>query len=98
MTGTDPAVALNGSPCPTRQRAEAAMAALTEVLGGLGLNLAPAKTRIVGVAGGTDGYDFLGFHHRMVPSRRYPTFRYPACWPSESDDPGPLPHPGVDRA
>lgn len=68
--------------CPTQQRAQAAMAALTEILGGLGLSLAPAKTRIVGVAGGTDGYDFLGFHHRMVPSRRYPKFRYPACWPS----------------
>jgi len=46
--------------CPTRQRAEAALAALTEILAGLGLALAPAKTCIVGVAGGTDGYDFLG--------------------------------------
>ena len=68
--------------CATQQRAEAAMVALTEILTGLGLSLAPAKTRIVGVAGGTDGYDFLGFHHRMVPSRRYPKVRYPACWPS----------------
>lgn len=68
--------------CPTQQRAEAAMAVLTEILGGLGLSLAPAKTRIVGVANGTQGYDFLGFHHRMVPSRRYPKLRYPACWPS----------------
>jgi RNA-directed DNA polymerase len=68
--------------CPTRQRAEAALAALTEILAGLGLALAPAKTRVVGVASGQDGYDFLGFHHRMVPSRRYPKVRYPACWPS----------------
>jgi group II intron reverse transcriptase/maturase len=68
--------------CPTQQRAEAAMVALTEILAGLGLSVAPAKTRIVGVAGGTEGYDFLGFHHRMVPSRRYPKFRYPACWPA----------------
>src|SRR5205823_12638465 len=68
--------------CPTRERAEAAMAVLTEILGGLGLSLAPEKTRVVGVVGGTEGYDFLGFHHRMVPSRKYPKFRYPACWPS----------------
>ncbi len=68
--------------CPTRERAEAAMAALTEILAGLGLSLAPDKTRVVGVASGTDGYDFPGFHHRMVPSRRYPKLRYPACWPS----------------
>lgn len=68
--------------CPTKERAEAALAALRTILDGLGLALAPAKTRIVGVASGTDGYDFLGFHHRMVPSRRYPKFRYPACWPS----------------
>jgi RNA-directed DNA polymerase len=68
--------------CPTRERAEAAMAALADVLAGLGLSLAADKTRIVCVADGTDGYDFLGFHHRMVPSRRNPRFRYPACWPS----------------
>ncbi|MQA24480.1 MAG: maturase [Micromonosporaceae bacterium] len=68
--------------CPTQERAEAALAALHSILDGLGLKLAPAKTRIVGVADGTDGYDFLGFHHRMVPSRRHPKFRYPACWPS----------------
>jgi len=68
--------------CPARERAEAAMAALADVLAGLGLSLAAGKTRIVCVADGTDGYDFLGFHHRMVPSRRNPRFRYPACWPS----------------
>jgi RNA-directed DNA polymerase len=68
--------------CPTRERAEAAMAALADVLAGLGLSLAAGKTRIVCVADGTGGYDFLGFHHRMVPSRRNPRFRYPACWPS----------------
>ena len=69
--------------CPTRERAEAALAALGEILSGLGLSLAADKTRIVHVADGTQGYDFLGFHHRMVPSRRNPTFRYPACWPSD---------------
>jgi RNA-directed DNA polymerase len=63
--------------CPTEDRARAALAALQEVLAGLGLRVSAAKTRIVGVASGEDGFDFLGFHHRMVPSRRYP-----ACWPS----------------
>ncbi len=69
--------------CPSRERAEAALAALGEILAGLGLLLAADKTRIVHVADGTQGYDFLGFHHRMVPSRRNPAIRYPACWPSD---------------
>jgi RNA-directed DNA polymerase len=68
--------------CPTEQRAQTAMAALRELLGGLGLALSGPKTQIVGVASGEKGFDFLGFHHRMVPSRRYPSHRYPACWPS----------------
>ena len=67
---------------PTRERAEAALQALGELLGERGLELSGTKTQIVGVASGEDGYDFLGFHHRMVPSRRHPTRRYPACWPS----------------
>ncbi len=70
--------------CPSRERAEAALAALAQILAGLGLSLAADKTRIVCVADGTSGYDFLGFHHRMVPSRRNPKLRYPACWPSDS--------------
>lgn len=69
--------------CPTRERAERALAALAEILAGLGLSLPPDKTRIVHVADGMHGYDFLGFHHRMVPSRRNSRFRYPACWPSD---------------
>jgi group II intron reverse transcriptase/maturase len=68
---------------PTKERAEAAMAALAEILAGLGLELSGAKSRIVGVASGEEGYDFLGLHHRMVPSKRWPAYRYPACWPSD---------------
>ncbi len=67
---------------PTEAKAEAAQAALARILEGLGLELSSAKTRIVGVAAGSEGYDFLGFHHRMVPSRRKPNSRYPACWPA----------------
>jgi RNA-directed DNA polymerase len=69
--------------CPTRERAEAALAALAEILAGLGLSLSASKTRIVCVADGDEGYDFLGLHHRMVASRRNPKSRYPACWPSD---------------
>jgi hypothetical protein len=45
------------------------MAVLQELLDGLGLALSGPKTQIVGVASGENGFDFLGFHHRMVPSR-----------------------------
>src|SRR4029453_8059981 len=69
--------------CPTRQRAEAAMAALAGLLGELGLALAPAKTQIVSLASGGRGVDFRGFPLRMVASRRPPSVRYPACWPSD---------------
>ncbi len=69
--------------CPTRQRAEAARRALESLLGDLGLALSPSKTQIVAVGSGQYGFDFLGFHHRMMPSRRRPHVRYPACWPSD---------------
>jgi RNA-directed DNA polymerase len=68
--------------CATREKAEAAKAALALILEGLGLALSGSKTQIVGVASGNEGYDFLGFHHQMVPSQRRLSFRYPACWPS----------------
>jgi len=68
--------------CPTEEKAEAAQAALARILEGLGLELSSAKTRIVGVAARGEGFDFLGFHHRMVLSRRNPNSWYPACWPA----------------
>ena len=69
--------------CPTKERAEAALAVLSDILAGLGLSLSRSKTRIVCVADGTQGFDFLGFHHRMVPARRNPRRPYLACWPSD---------------
>jgi RNA-directed DNA polymerase len=69
--------------CPSKERAEAALAALASILQGLRLALSPPKTQIVSMASGEHGFDFLGFHHRMVPSRRRPSVRYPACWPSD---------------
>jgi hypothetical protein len=54
--------------CATRQQAEAALAQLTILLAELGLEPKAAKTRIVGLAVGGPGFDFLGFHHRLVRS------------------------------
>ena len=54
--------------CPTRERAGQALAALAEILGGLGLALAPAKTSLVDLREPKAGFDFLGFHHRRVES------------------------------
>jgi len=57
--------------CSTRQQAEAALARLRQVLGGLGLELKQSKTRIVHLTENKDaeGFDFLGFHHRWVRAR-----------------------------
>jgi RNA-directed DNA polymerase len=73
--------------CRTREQAEAALALIEETLGGLGLRLHPGKTRIVDLAEGREGFDFLGwhFHARMSGRlwergiRRYYLHR----WPSE---------------
>ena len=56
--------------CATRERAEAARELMAAVLKTLGLRLAPEKTRVARLAGGAEGFDFLGFHHRMVKSRK----------------------------
>jgi group II intron reverse transcriptase/maturase len=52
--------------CRTRQQAEAALARLTQLLAGLGLEPKAAKTRIVHLTEDGPGVDFLGFHHRWV--------------------------------
>jgi RNA-directed DNA polymerase len=70
--------------CATRQQAEAALERLTVLLAGLGLEPKAAKTRIVHLAEGGEGFDFLGFHHRLVrgwtPKSAHLTFL--ARWPS----------------
>ena len=70
--------------CDTRGQAEAALARLTDLLAGLGLEPKAAKTRIVHLAEGNPGFDFLGFHHRLVrgrtPKSAHLTFL--ARWPS----------------
>jgi group II intron reverse transcriptase/maturase len=52
--------------CTSRRQAEAALARLVELLADLGLEPKAAKTRIVHLAVGGEGVDFLGFHHRLV--------------------------------
>lgn len=58
--------------CATREQAEAARELVAAVLDGLALRLHPEKTRIVHLAGGAQGFDFLGFHHRMRESWKQP--------------------------
>ncbi len=64
-------------------------AAATESLRRLGLILEhlrlrvhPTKTRIVDFRAGRAGFDFLGFHHRMKESWRWPGHWYLYQWPS----------------
>jgi RNA-directed DNA polymerase len=55
--------------CWSRSQAEAALERLTALLASLGLEPKAAKTRIVHLEEGGEGFDFLGFHHRLVRSR-----------------------------
>jgi len=70
--------------CHTEREAESALTALTTILSELGLELKHAKTRIVHLREGGEGFDFLGFHHRYVrgntPRSRHLTFL--VRWPS----------------
>ena len=69
--------------CGTQDRAEAALATLHRLLDELGLELAAAKTRIVDLNTAGGGFDFLGYHFRIVPTKRDPRRRFTACWPSQ---------------
>ena len=51
-------------------QAEAALAAVGEILAGLGLRLHPDKTRVVDLRDGREGLDFLGCHFRARMSGR----------------------------
>ena len=69
--------------CATRERAEDARELVAAVLDMLGLRLHPEKTMIVHLARGAQGFDFLGFHHRMRRSWKYPGRWYLQKWPSK---------------
>ena len=69
--------------CHSEREAEAALSALRSILAEMGLQLKAAKTRIVHLAEGGEGLDFLGFHHRRVRGERgYKHLRFLARWPS----------------
>jgi len=73
--------------CKSRQQAEAALARLRVLLADLGLEPKEAKTRIVHLWEGQGGFDFLGFHHKMVRSRGLRGARgvyFLARWPSKA--------------
>jgi hypothetical protein len=58
------------------------LAELRALLAELGLELAEAKTRLVRLHENGEGFDFLGFHHRMVESERKPGRWFLARFPS----------------
>jgi group II intron reverse transcriptase/maturase len=68
--------------CPTKARAEAARDLAAQTLAPIGLRLHPEKTRIVCVRKGEEGFDFLGFHHRMMESEKWKGRHYLQRWPS----------------
>jgi RNA-directed DNA polymerase len=67
--------------CWKPSQAQRAREALASELAALGLRLSAAKTRIVTLDVGGEGFDFLGFHYRRVLSRSSGK-PYIACWPS----------------
>ena len=72
--------------CWSRSQAEQALERLTGLLAGLGLEPKAAKTRIVHLEEGGEGFDFLGFHHRLVRSRGLAGKKpvpFLARWPSD---------------
>jgi len=72
--------------CRSRQQAQAALARLRQLLAELGLVPKEAKTRIIELVVGGEGFDFLGFHHRIVRSRGLRGRRgveFLARWPSD---------------
>jgi RNA-directed DNA polymerase len=56
--------------CRSEQQARAALAAVEEILTGLGLELHPGKTKVVDLREGREGFDFLGCHFRARMSGR----------------------------
>jgi len=74
--------------CTTRTQAEQAQQRATAILGELGLNLHPDKTRVVDLREGKEGFDFLGCHlHARMSGRLWEQQRiiryYLHRWPSQ---------------
>ena len=68
--------------CARREQAVEARERIAAILQTLGLQLHPAKTRIVRLAGGAEGFTFLGFEHRMRESHKRRGRFYLHKWPS----------------
>jgi RNA-directed DNA polymerase len=68
--------------CATREQAEQARELVAAVLDVVGLRLHPEKTRVAHLARGAEGFDFLGFHHRMRESWKQRGHWYLHKWPS----------------
>ena len=69
--------------CSSKARAEAARERAAATLAPLGLRLHPDKTKVVCLREGAEGFDFLGFHHRMVESLKWRGRFYLNKWPSK---------------
>jgi RNA-directed DNA polymerase len=67
--------------CRTEAEARQALRWVQRTAQALKLRVHPDKTRVVDLSGGADGFDFMGFHNRLVKSWR--TGKY-SCqrWPS----------------
>lgn len=75
--------------CRSAAQAEHALAAVGEILAGLGLRLHPDKTKVVDLRDGREGLDFLGCHFRARMSGRLWEQRgivryYLHRWPSQT--------------
>ncbi len=72
--------------CSSEREAREALQIAGEILGGLGLELHPEKTKVVDLREGREGFDFLGCHFRARVSgrmlergvRRYYLHRWPS--------------------
>jgi group II intron reverse transcriptase/maturase len=67
--------------CKTEGQAREGLRRVGLVLNRLGLSFHPEKTRVVGIADGSDGFDFLGFHCRKMESWRQRGRRFFWMWP-----------------
>jgi RNA-directed DNA polymerase len=67
--------------CATKEQAETARELVAATIATLGLRLHPEKTRIAHLTRGVEGFDFLGFHHRMRESWKRPGRWYLQKWP-----------------
>ncbi len=66
----------------TPTQAQYAFELVKDKLADLGLELNENKTRIVNLYGGKEGFDFLGFYHCQVKSKKYKRY-YTQKWPSK---------------